>query len=132
MSRTNFARSHLSRCSSALAVSLDEGRQVRRGEIADLLSVGVAYVDELDVALLRQVPVEQLLRDMLTQDRIEAPALRRGELPDLLFAGAGLAPHPHDKLPGPALGEVFLQRLEDPVPQRAPSPVRLRVAHTSS
>lgn len=37
----------------SLAVGFDEGRQVRRGEIADLLSVGVASLDEIHVALLR-------------------------------------------------------------------------------
>src|SRR5918997_1290009 len=71
-------------------VGFYEGRQVLRGEVPALPGIRAPPREKIHAALLRQVPIQEPLHDVLSQDRVEAPAFLRGELPDLLLVrGAG-------------------------------------------
>ena len=65
-----------------LPVGFHKGRQVFVSEIFELLGISSSLVDEIYVALLRKVPIEESLRDMLSEGRMEALALRGPEAGD--------------------------------------------------
>ena len=71
----------------------------------------------VDSTLLRQVSIQQLFHDVFSQDRLEASALLCGEFPDLLFARAGFASYLYEVPPAPALLQVLLDQIENPVPK---------------
>src|SRR5215212_7274396 len=98
-------------------VGFHKGRQVFVSEIFELLGISSSLVDEIYVALLRKMPIEESLRDVLSEGRMEALALRCGELTDLLLARTWLARHFHEKLPVTALVQVLFYQTEDSLPQ---------------
>src|SRR5919107_3048114 len=86
-----------------------KSRQVLRRDVPDSLRVMAPVLEEVDVALLRQVPIQKLLHHILPQTRIEAPALRYRELTNHLQVEAGIVIYPDKDLRASAPGQVFLQ-----------------------